>query len=91
MYPGARIAVYCKSDSMEPDILKGDMCIIRFEKEPINDKIMLVGTGEGFCLKKIKKVGNRIELHSTNPKYKPIIPKELKIIGRVIGICKKLE
>jgi SOS-response transcriptional repressor LexA len=91
LHPGAKYAVRAEGDSMAPLIEKGDICIIRPEKEPLNGKFMLVKTDEGFCIKMVVKKDDTTELHSLNPKYKPKTPKQLEILGQVIGSHKKFE
>ena len=52
---------------------------------PLNNKNMLVKTENGFTIKRIKVVDGKIELHYLNPSGKKITPKEVKIIGKVVG------
>lgn len=85
LFPGADFIVRCIGDSLEPKIRKGDFCVIRKIQEPLDGRAMLVKSESGICMKVIKKVKDNIELCSTNPKYKPFTPKELTIIGLIIG------
>lgn len=86
LFPGADFIVRCIGDSLEPKIHLGDYCVIRKMQEPIDGRAMLVRTENGSCMKVIKKVkGGLPQLCSTNPKYKPFTPKELAIIGLIIG------
>lgn len=86
LFPGADFIVKCIGDSLEPKIHKGDFCVIRKMQEAIDGRAMLIKSENGVCMKVIKKTKNGLpELHSTNPKYKPFTPKELTIIGLIIG------
>lgn len=86
LFPGADFIVRCIGDSLEPKIHKGDFCVIRKMTEPLDGRAMLVKTDGGVCMKVIKKeTGGLPQLCSTNPKYKPFTPKELLIIGLIIG------
>lgn len=85
IFPGADFVVKCIGDSLEPKIHKGDYCVIRKMQEPLDGRAMLVKTESGVCMKVIKKTKNGPQLCSTNQKYKPFIPKELLIIGLIIG------
>lgn len=86
IFPGADFVVKCIGDSLEPKIHKGDFCVIRKMQEPIDGRAMLVKTESGICMKVIRKVKNGLpQLCSTNPKYKPFTPKEITIIGLIIG------
>lgn len=86
LFPGADFIVRCIGDSLEPKIHKGDFCVIRKMQEPLDGRAMLIKSENGVCMKVIKKHGDGIPLLcSTNPKYKPFTPKELTIIGLIIG------
>lgn len=85
MFPKADFIVRCIGDSLEPKIHKGDYCVIRKMAEPLDGRAMLVRTEEGSCMKVIKKGKEFPLLCSINPKYKPFTPKELYIIGLIIG------
>lgn len=85
LFPGADFVVKCIGDSLEPKIQKGDFCVIRKMQEPLDGRAMLVKSESGVCMKVIKKIKDGLQLCSTNPKYKPFTPKELTIIGLIIG------
>ena len=86
LFPGADFIVRCIGDSLEPKIHKGDFCVIRKMQEPLDGRAMLIKSENGVCMKVIKKQGDGVPLLcSTNPKYKPFTPKELTIIGLIIG------
>lgn len=85
LFPGADYIIRCIGDSLEPKIHLGDYCVISKKKEPIYGRPMFVRTEDGVCMKVVKQVKGRTLLCSTNPKYKPFAPKELKIYGLIIG------
>ena len=85
LFPGADFIVRCIGDSLEPKIHKGDYCVIRKMDEPIDGRAMLIKSDSGVCMKVIKKIKDSLQLCSTNPKYKPFTPKEITIIGLIIG------
>ena len=85
MFPSADFVVKCIGDSLEPKIHKGDFCVIRKMQEPLDKRAMLLKTESGICMKVISKQKEGIQLCSTNQKYKPFTPKELTIIGLIIG------
>lgn len=86
LFPKADFVIRCIGDSLAPRIQKGDFCVVRKETTPIDGKTMLVKTEDGFTMKKIRKLPDGvIELCSTNENYKPFVPKELSIIGLIIG------
>jgi len=89
MFPNSDFIVKCLGTSMLPDIPPQAYCVIRKMDTPLNNKFMLVKTENGFTIKKIVITKGKIQLEYLNPKGKKIIPKELKIIGKVLGIFNK--
>ena len=86
IFPGADFVVRCIGDSLEPEIHKGDFCVIRKATEPLDGKMMLIKTEDGICMKVIRKAKKSgIWLCSLNPKYKPFQSDELEIIGLILG------
>lgn len=90
LFPGANFIIQCIESSMEPEISKGTYCVIRKELHPLHNRIMLVKTEEGFTFKRTVRVKNKIELHPSNKKHKIVRPKELKVVGEVIGTWKRI-
>ncbi len=85
LFPDSDFIVRCVGESMLPEIPPQAYCIIKKIDVPLNNKNMLVKTENGFTIKRIKVVDGKIELHFLNPSGKKIIPKEIKIIGKVVG------
>lgn len=85
LFPDSDFIVRCIGDSMLPEIPPQTYCIIKKIDVPLNNKNMLVKTENGYTIKRIKVVDGKIELHYLNPEGKKIIPKEIKIIGKVVG------
>ena len=86
VFPGADFVVRCIGDSLEPEIRKGDFCVIRKTTEPLDGKQMLVKTEKGICMKVVRKgKGGKIWLCSINPAYQPFVPQELTVIGSILG------
>ena len=85
LFPDSDFIVRCVGESMLPEIPPQAYCIIKKIDVPLNNKNMLVKTENGYTIKRIKVVDGRIELHFLNPSGKKITPKEVKIIGKVVG------
>ena len=85
MFPNSNFIVKCLGTSMLPDIPPQAYCVIKKMDTPLNNKFMLVKTENGFTIKKIVITNGKIQLEYLNPKGKKIIPKEIKIIGKVLG------
>lgn len=85
LFPDSDFIVRCIGESMLPEIPPQAYCIIKKIDVPLNNKNMLVKTENGYTIKRIKIINGKIELHYLNPEGKKIIPKEVKIIGKVVG------
>ena len=86
LFPGGDFVVKCIGDSLEPEIRKGDYCVIRKMTDPLDCKPMLVKTEHGICMKIVRKgKDGRTWLCSLNPKYKPFVAEHLTIIGLILG------
>lgn len=85
LFPDSDFIVRCIGESMLPEIPPQAYCIIKKIDVPLNNKNMVVKTENGYTIKRIKVVDGKIELHFLNPSGKKIIPKEVKIIGKVVG------
>lgn len=91
LFPGADFIIHCSGTSMEPEIGYGAYCVIRKETQPLHNHIMLVNTEDGFTIKRVVKKNDTIELHPANDNHKIIKPKELRVIGEVIGTWKRIK
>lgn len=85
LFPDSDFIVRCIGESMLPEISPQAYCIIKKIDVPLNNKNMLVKTENGYTIKRIKVIDGKIELHYLNPSGKKITPKEVKIIGKVVG------
>ena len=92
MFPGgADYVIRCIGDSLAPRFAKGDFCVVRNEIEPIHGRPMLVETETGYCMKVINKTKQGVQLCSINKKYKPFYPKQLRIVGLIIGLWSRTD
>ena len=85
LFPDSDFIVRCIGESMLPEIPPQAYCIIKKIDVPLNNKNMLVKTENGYTIKRIKVIDGKVELHYLNPSGKKIAPKEVKIIGKVVG------
>ena len=85
LFPDSDFIVRCIGESMLPEIPPQAYCIIKKIDVPLNNKNMLVKTENGYTIKRIKVIDGKVELHFLNPSGKKITPKEVKIIGKVVG------
>ncbi|MHD0317065.1 LexA family transcriptional regulator [Fusobacterium ulcerans] len=86
------IAICVNGDSMEPEIKQNDIIVVNTnEQEFVNKKIVVVQYQEMLYLKKLLIEEDDIFLVSINPFYpRKLIENldELKIIGKVIYLCR---
>jgi len=82
---GAKYLVRCCGDSMEGSVGYDDLCLIKPETEFLEGKVMLVKTGNGYVIKRIRKENGKIVLYSdNNKKYKAFMPNEAQPVGVVV-------
>lgn len=87
--PNVQFALYAKGDSMEPVIMNGDIILVH--KTPVleNGEIGVFKINDDVTCKIYHSHQDRIELHSINTNYSPLIylknsSNEFQIIGKVI-------
>lgn len=91
LFPGANFIVKCQGESMIPTIPENAYCVIKKTNELLFGKIVFVRTENGFTIKKLIKKNGRPALEWLNPKGKIVVPKELEVMGRIIGIWNKID
>ncbi len=85
-------ALRVRGDSMiEANINDGDIAIIRKTSIANNRDIVVALIGDEATLKYFYKESNYVRLEPANPKYKPIITREITIIGKLVGLYKKFD
>lgn len=83
-------ALKVKGDSMTgAGIFDGDIVFVRKQAAASNGEIVAALIGDEAVIKRLNRTGNTVKLISENPKYEPIIAKDVKIAGKVVGILRK--
>ncbi len=85
-----------KGDSLKDAyIFTGDVIIVNPNTEVRNGHIVVAVLDDAAVVKRFYKKKNRIELHSENPEYEPIIIEKdysgFKLVGVVIGVYRSME
>ncbi len=85
-----------KGDSLKDAyIFEGDVIIVNPDLEARNGQIVVAVLDDAAVVKRFYKKRNRIELHSENPEYEPIIIEKnyenFKLVGVVIGVYRSME
>lgn len=86
----ATFALRVEGESMRDEgILSGDYVIVeRRETARNGERVVLLPNGE-TTLKTYFKEGNQIRLQPANPDFQPIIVKDCKVQGVVIGVLRR--
>lgn len=94
---GRFFALRIAGDSMEPEIKKGAIAVVRCQQDVDNGDVCIVAIdGDEATCKRMQKTDNGIMLVSTNPMYSPMYfsskdckEKPITIIGRVMEVRTK--
>ncbi len=91
--PG-RFLLRVKGDSMRGDhICEGDLVVVDPSLEAVEGDIVVVLVGEEAAVKRLRRRGRRVELHSSNPAYPPIFLEEggedVRLLGRVVALLRE--
>lgn len=79
-------------DSMiEAGILDGDMVLVRQQHDAENGEIIVALIGEEATVKRIFKEDDRIRLQPENRLLSPIYTKDVQVLGKVVGLLRKLH
>jgi len=92
---GQHFALKVHGDSMiTAGILDGDYVIIRQQPTAEHGDIVVALIGEDATVKRLAKIGDRIQLQPAHPTMEPIIvPPEqpLTILGKVVAVFRKVS
>ena len=92
---GSTEELFCltvKGESMiDAGMDEGDIVVVKVQNTAQTGDIVVARTEQGTTVKKFYRESNCIRLQPQNVAYMPIITKEVEIIGKVIGIIKKVR
>ncbi len=79
-------------DSMRgAGILDGDLVAVRRQQTADNgDIVIALVDGEEATCKRLRREDGRVVLMPENPDYPPIVPDEVSLLGRVVGVLRSL-
>jgi repressor LexA len=90
-------ALRVQGDSMiDAHVMDGDLALIRPQPEVARGDMAAVLIGDEATLKYFYKEKNTVRLQPANPDFKPIVVQkkdagQIRIIGKVIGVMRKME
>lgn len=80
-----------RGESMrEAGILDGDLVVVRQQRTAQNGEIVVALIGEEATVKRFYKDRETIRLEPANPDYKPILSREVEVIGKVVGLLRRV-
>lgn len=85
-----------KGDSLKDAyIFSGDIVIVNPGLEARNGQFVVAVLEDSAVVKRFVKKSDKIELHSENPEYKPIVVQadydQFKLVGVVVGVYRSME
>jgi len=81
-----------KGDSMiEAGIFDGDLVIANRESTASNGEIVIALLEDEATVKRFYRETDRIRLQPENQHYEPIYSRDVKILGKVVGLVRKLH
>jgi repressor LexA len=84
-------ALRVRGDSMrDAGILEGDTVIVRPTEDADNGQIVVALLGDEATVKRFFRDSDGIRLEAENPAYEPIKTREAEILGRVIGVFRRV-
>ena len=80
-----------RGDSMkDAGILAGDHVIVRKQEAAGDGEIVVALVGEEATVKRFFKENDHIRLQPENDQMEPIRTRELDLVGRVVGVCRRV-
>jgi repressor LexA len=80
-----------KGDSMkDAGILAGDYVVVRTDDDAPDGEIVVALVGEEATVKRFYREANGVRLQPENRSYKPIRTRDAKVLGRVVGVFRKV-
>jgi repressor LexA len=85
-------ALRVRGDSMEGEgIFDNDTVIVRKQRTATDGDVVAALLENDATVKKFYMTPDGIKLEPANPKYEPIISKDIRVLGKVIGVLRKLK
>jgi len=81
-----------RGESMkDAGILEGDFVVVRPQETAEDGEIVVALVGEEATVKRLFRENDHIRLQPENPAMKPIRSKEVRVLGRVVGLLRSLS
>jgi repressor LexA len=80
-----------KGESMrDAGIFEGDFVVVRRQETATNGEIVVALVGEEATVKRFFKEADHVRLQPENETMEPIRTREAQLLGRVVGVCRKV-
>jgi repressor LexA len=81
-----------KGDSMvNAGILEGDHVIVRKQDTAKNGEIVVALVGDEATVKRFFREPEHVRLQPENDTMEPILTRDVKLLGRVVGVCRRVS
>ena len=81
-----------KGDSMkDAGILEGDFVIVRRQETAGDGEIVVALVGEEATVKRFFRENDHVRLQPENEAMEPIRTRDVRVLGTVVGVCRRVE
>jgi repressor LexA len=81
-----------KGDSMkDAGILEGDYVVVRPQETAKNGEIVVALVGEEATVKRFFRESDHVRLQPENQAMDPIRTRDVQLLGRVVGVCRRVS
>jgi repressor LexA len=80
-----------RGDSMkDAGILEGDVVVVQRRDSANDGQIVVALVGEEATVKRFFRESDHVRLQPENEAHEPIREREVQILGRVVGVCRRV-
>jgi repressor LexA len=81
-----------KGDSMkDAGILEGDHVVVRRQDSAANGEIVVALVDDEATVKRFFKEDDHVRLQPENDALQPILVRDVEVLGRVVGVCRRVS
>jgi repressor LexA len=81
-----------KGDSMkDAGILEGDHVVVRRQDSAANGEIVVALVDDEATVKRFFKEDDHVRLQPENDALEPILVRDVEVLGRVVGVCRRVS